>query len=219
MKSPASSVEETAQVPVSLAESSPVCGYLTSGSTYIPRLTVGLGHGQIYNMVFDNVWEGGVLNAAIQFPSVNQSIPELHSPELLEDHLDRLYSVARDELFEVGRRSQFSKGLQQLCAYDPVTVMQSVKVRLADDRISVEVLAETLRWAADQEAITIRDTVIAFLSMGLWHTSSLVRDTAALSLAYLDEKAALAPLQRALEREEVPELRDDLAALMRSLEG
>lgn len=168
---------------------------------------------------FTNVLKGAGWGAAIQSPSVNQSIPEIGAPELLEDHLDRLYSDARDEVFEVGRTSQFSKGLQQMCTYAPVAVMQSLRVRLADDRISAEVLAETLRWAADQEVIAIRDSVMAFLSMGLGHPSSLVRDAAALGLAYLDEDAAITPLRHALEREDIPELREDLEALIHSLEG
>ena len=219
MSNAISSSKESTKAPVSLVESSRLCGYIvpdgSNVSAYIPRSTLGVG--QIYSMVFDNLSEGEGWGAEIWAPSVNQSIQEIHTPELLEAHLDRLYSAARGEMFEVGMKSQFSRGLQQLCAYAPVAVMQSLKVRLVDDGIRAEVLAETLEWASEQEAIALRDSVIDFLSMGLRHASSLVRDSAALSLASLDEAAAIPPLQRAFEREKVPELRDDLGDLIRSL--
>ena len=219
MSTAASLVEDASPPPADYGEFSHAYGYVGNGSVYMPRLTLGVGQIHHTDIIFDNVLEGVAWGDAIQFPSANQSIPEIDISELLEGHLDRLYSAARDELFEGGRKSQFSKGLQQLCTYAPVAVMQSLKARLvAESRISAEVVAETLRWAADQEAIFIRDSAIDFLSMGLYHPSSLVRDAAALSLAYLDEDAAANPLRRAIEREKVPELRDDLEALVRSLE-
>ena len=80
-------------------------------------------------------------------------------------------------------------------------------------------MAEILRWASRQEAAAIRDLVVDLLSTGLYHTVSLVRDAAALGLAYLEEDAAIAPLRHALGREKVPELREDLENLIRSLEN
>ena len=152
--------------------------------------------------------------------SVNKSVfDDSPSNQVVEEQLERLFSAADEEQFEVGIESQFSRGLQRLCAYDPVAALQSLKAKLIDGDAGSEVLAESLRWASRQEAVPIRDLVVELLSTGLHHASSLVRDAAALSLAYLDQGAAIVQLQHALEREKVPELREDLEDLIRSLEN
>ena len=136
----------------------------------------------------------------------------------IERQLEQLFTDARDELFEVGIESQFSKGLQKLCTYDPTTVFQYIRTRLIVNDTNSEAFAEILRWASHQDARAIRDHVADLLSVGLLNSSSLVRDAAALSLAYLEKTAAVAQLQQALEREKVPELQKDLEDLIRSLE-
>ena len=153
------------------------------------------------------------------FVSINKSAPDPTIPRQVEEQLDRLCLAAHDEEFEVGIESRFSRELQRLCAYRPTTVLQSLKVRLIHGSTNPEVLSEILQWASHQEADVIRSLVIELLSAGLDHTSSLVRDAAATALAYLDERAAISHLRKALERETVPELREDLEDLIRSLES
>ena len=151
-------------------------------------------------------------------PSVNRSMPVSSIPRQVRGRLARLCSAAQEEQFEAGVESRFSRGLQQLCAYDPTAVLQALRGRLMDSDTSSEVLAEILQWASRQEADAIRALVVDLLSTGLHHTSSLVRDAAALGLAYLDEGAAVSHLSQALARETVPELRGDLEDLLISLE-
>lgn len=153
------------------------------------------------------------------FASINKSAPDPEIPHQVEEQLDRLCLAAHDEEFEVGIESRFSRELQRLCAYRPTTVLQSLKVRLIHGGTSTEVLSEILQWASRQEESVIRSLVIELLSAGLDHRSSLVRDAAAAALAYLDEHAAVSHLRQALERETVPELREDLEDLVRSLES
>ena len=136
----------------------------------------------------------------------------------MEVQLEQLFSDAREEQFEVGVDSQFSKGLQQLYKYNSVAVMRSLKTRLNNGNADSELSAEVLRWASRLESDEIRNSVVDLLSIGLQSASSLVRDTAALSLASLEEASAISQLQRALEREKVPELREDLQDLIESLE-
>ena len=153
------------------------------------------------------------------FFSINRSAPEPTIPHQVEEQLDRLCLAAHDEQFEVGIESRFSRELQRLCAYSPTAVLQSLRVRLIRSDASPEVLSEILQWASHQEAEVIRSPVIELLSAGLDQPSPLVRDAAASALAYLDERAAVSHLRRALERETVPELREDLEDLIQSLES
>ena len=153
------------------------------------------------------------------FVSINKSAPDPDIPRQVEEQLDRLCLAAHDEQFEVGVESRFSRELQRLCAYHPIAVLRSLRARLLHGGTSPEVLSEILQWASRQEAGAIRPIVVELLSMGLHHTSSLVRDAAATALACLDERAAVSHLRQALERETVPELREDLEDLVRSLES
>ena len=154
-----------------------------------------------------------------KFSSINKSKPDIAIPREVEEQLEHLCLAAHDDQFEPGVESRFSKALQRLCAYYPVGVLQFLRTRLTDDDASPEVLSEILQWSSRQETGVIRALVIDLIVTGLHHASSLVRDAAALALAYLDEHAAVAYLQKAIERETVPELREDLKDLLRSLEN
>ncbi len=153
------------------------------------------------------------------FVSINESSPDFPIPRQVEEQLDRLCLAAHDQQFEAGVESRFSEDLQRLCAYHPIAVLRSLRRRLIHGGTSPEVLSEILQWASRQEAGAIRPIVVELLSMGLHHTSSLVRDAAATALACLDERTAVSHLRQALERETVPELREDLEDLVRSLES
>ena len=169
---------------------------------------------------FFNALELEFVDIVPGFGSFNKSVFDVGtSNQVVEEQLERLFSAAHEEQFEVGIESRFAGGLQRLCVYDPTAALQSLKAKLIDSDASSEVLAEILRWASRQEASAIRNLVVDLLSTGLHNASSLVRDAAALSLAYLDEDVAIVQLQRALEREKVPELREDLQNLIRSLEN
>ena len=137
----------------------------------------------------------------------------------VETRLDRLFSSARGEQFEAGMESRFSENLQNLFVYYPNEVLQSLKGRLLAGAERPEVLTEMLQWASRQEAIAVRGSVIDLLCAGLRNPSSLIRDTAASSLAHLDERIAIPHLKQAIEREKVPELREDLEDLVYSLEA
>ena len=154
------------------------------------------------------------------FASIDKSTLDAAIPREVEERLDRLCLAARDEQFEAGVESQFSRALQRLLwAYHPTAVLRSLRARLVNDDDGPEVLSEILQWASRQEAGAMRTHVIELAAAGLHHASALVRDAAALALACLDERAAVAHLRQALEREAVPELREDLEDLIRSLES
>ncbi len=169
---------------------------------------------------FSDALESSFVVIAEGFTSFNKSVFDVGtSNPVVEAQLERLFSVAHEEQFEVGVESRFSGNLQQLSAYDPVAVLQSLKARLIDSAVSSEVLAEILRWTSRQEADAIHDLVADLLSAGLHHSSSLVRDAAALGLAYLNKGESIIQIKLAIEREKVPELRKDLEDLILSLEN
>ena len=148
-----------------------------------------------------------------------QYVPGVFTLLQVEEHLDCLCSIVYDEQFEAGIESDFSRELQRTYAYNPAAVLQSLRARLTNNSASPAILTEILQWASRQETIAIRAFVVDLLSAGLRHTSPLVRDAAASGLAYLEESAAIPQLRQAIEREDIPELREDLEDLVHSLEA
>ena len=170
---------------------------------------------------FTNALDLSVVGIPSGFISDNESRLRLTgslNPSWVETQLNRLFSVAQEEQFEAGMESRFSRSLQQLHARDPSAVLQSLRARLLSNNTGPEVLAEGLQWASRQEKPTLRGRIIDLLSTGLNNESPLVRDAAALGLAYLDEDTAIGYLKQAIEREPVPELHTDLESLIHSLE-
>ena len=151
-------------------------------------------------------------------PSTNGSSLDVPIPRRVEEQLDWLCAAADEESFEAGVESRLSESLEQLSIYDPIPVIRALTAMLRDNLANPEILSEILQWASRQEARAIRADVIDLLSMGLYHRSSLVRDSAALGLACLDEITAIPYVRQAVERERVPELRRDMESLLRSLE-
>lgn len=143
---------------------------------------------------------------------------EILAPDFITSNLDRLFSAAHEEQFEAGVESRFSTGLQKLFQTDPLNVLDYLRLRLIGGGSSPEVMSEMLEWVSRREAIPLRETVVNLLSLGLCNGSPLVRDAAALGLAYLEGSAAIGLLRQAIESEGVPELREDLTDLVGSLE-
>ena len=136
----------------------------------------------------------------------------------LVDVLDDLCREARSQTFEAGIDSAFAKSLQFLSTYDPRSVFASLKEHVARDDATSDVSAEILRWASRQYDAGVRNQAIELFIAGLFSSSSLVRDAAAIGFASLDAMLAIDHLRDALARELVPELRLDLTDLIESLE-
>ena len=136
----------------------------------------------------------------------------------LDRLLDRLFVSAHEEQFEAGMESRFSKELQHLCDYRPTELLRALRSRLAEGSTPPEVLAEVLAWASREERNSSCSDIVDLLTLGLYSRWALVRDAAALGLAYFHGEASILPLRSAVEREELPELRADMEALVNSLE-
>ena len=135
----------------------------------------------------------------------------------LEEALEKLVADSVEEQFEVGMDSGLSRGLDGLCGNNPSAVLRLLCRRLPG--MIHEVAAEVMRWTARQELKSSSCRLaVDLLELGLLHEAPLLRDTAALGLADLLEEGAVGLLRKALDREQVPELRQDIGDLIASLE-
>ena len=134
----------------------------------------------------------------------------------IEGGVKGLVAAARDERFEIGMDSSFSRGLDELSRIEPRAVLAALTEHV--DHLGHEVFAEVMRWTSRQPLSVIRDFAVDLLERGLTHESSFIRDAAALGLAELLEEKALDRLRGAYRVEKVPELREDIGDLIQSLE-
>ena len=178
--------------------------------------------------------DGWLLESAVKVSDVNTNwqnrvgavVPTINASAVennffgkdLSQQLDELFETEGEEYFEPGMDSRFSTSLQDLCGYNPSSVLASLKHRIAEGEDGRNITAEAVQWASRQEAKVVRQLVLELLYVALRHHSSLVRDSAAFGLSYLEERQALGPLREALDRENVPELREDLKDLIQTLE-
>ena len=131
--------------------------------------------------------------------------------------LDKLFIAAKDEHFEPGKESEYSMSLEKLAKRSPESIWRFLKRRLAAPRQDVEVLGEMLRWTGRTEIPGPLADKLSLLVAGLSHASSLVRDGAAVGLSHLEHPSAVRYLRNAAQREQVPELREDLLHIAESL--
>ena len=177
---------------------------------------------QVIRCFADDVWVGVSDPAStpsprrLTFVNESQFFP-IEDP--MDERLDHIFWEAQWEQFETGMDSKLSENLQQLYRIDPYTVLQSLIDRTTGDEARPEVLAEMLTWISRQEAFAgLRLSIVDLLSRGVLNSSALVRDAAALGLAYFDGNIAKDYIKQAIKNEHVPELRRDLQDLVRSLE-
>ena len=160
-----------------------------------------------------------ILGDLLAFRSTNESVKRLSSSSVdvsIDIEIDRLFYSAKEEKFEIGMDSQFANSLQELSECGVGKLVKCLENKLMQHSTEPKIAVEVMEWASRQEGY---NDVVRLLAWGLNHESAVVRDNAALSLAYFDEKIASKEIGEAIEREQIPELREDMEDLVRSLES
>jgi len=146
------------------------------------------------------------------------STSQLLDPGELEKKASALFISAREQIFEDGMESGFSREIAALISSHGRAAMEVIIPLLLSDWLNPEVTSEALRVVGRiHHPPTYRDR-LWLLERGLYSPSARVRDGATLGLAYLDDPIAITPLKYAIERESVPELRQDMEQVLAQLE-
>jgi hypothetical protein len=136
----------------------------------------------------------------------------------LERRAITLFASAKEQIFEDGMESDFSRELIEFIRSYGRASMEVIIRRVLSDWLNPEVTSETLRVVGRiHHPTTYRDR-LWLLERGLYSASARVRDGAVLGLAYLDDPIAITPLKFAIERELTPELRQDMTQVLSQLE-
>jgi len=209
-------------------------GLFEAGSQYSHR---GLGvfgtFGEItnaYNVVVDvPILEVSSYKAKVYRQAETSTVEEIEQrrstilqKELttyVERIIENLFESAREEYFEDGMESDFSRELVSAVKKYGNLAMNEIGYLITGDRGDEEVASEALRWLGRIDDESTHGWRLWVLEKSLSSKSPVVRDGAALGLVYLGDAHALQYVKKAIEQETVDELRNDLQGAMRELEA
>ncbi len=138
-------------------------------------------------------------------------------PDSIRIEFQELVKQARDEVFEDGMESHFSRKLMFFIREYGVDATDVLEEFICSERINAEIASETLRWVGHMYDLPTLQPRLWLLGRGLRCLSPRVRDAAALGLSFLGDSQACPTLQAAIEREEIPELREDMKQALAEL--
>lgn len=139
-------------------------------------------------------------------------------PREIDQEITILFEAAKEQDFEDGMESEFSKKLASLVKKYGNAAMKVVADLVIHERVNAEVASEALRWLGRMDHPTSCHFRRWLLERSLGCSSAMVRDGAALGLASLDDPHAIPYLKQAILRENYTELREDMEQVLVQLE-
>ena len=135
----------------------------------------------------------------------------------LAGKIENLFSFGRNEIFEDGTESYFSRELVALVRKHGGIALLDIARLITSEKADACVAAEAIKWLGRTHHPETHSFRRWLLLRALTSSSVLVREGAVLGLAFMNDPATISPLQQALEREQTPELRDDLSQVLRQI--
>ena len=140
------------------------------------------------------------------------------TPVELSRKIAVLFEAAKDQHFEDGMESEFSRELTTLiAAYGNMTV-QELAYLVLSEKVNAEVASEALRWLGNMPHGASCHFRLWLLERSLLCSSPMVRDGAILGLASLDDPRAIPYIKRAIEPEQCEALRKNMEQVLVQLE-
>ncbi len=136
----------------------------------------------------------------------------------VENIIDHLFETSREDNFEDGMENDFSRELVSLVKKYERLAMSEISYLISYGRVDSEVAGEALRWLARINDPSTYGWRLWLLKKSLSSQSPVVRDSAALGLLSMHDANGIPDIRKAIERETIAELRDDLQGALRELE-
>ncbi|MBN3908608.1 MAG: HEAT repeat domain-containing protein [Nostoc sp. NMS1] len=151
--------------------------------------------------------------------SENSTQHELNNrcSEIIYSELETLFITGKEEYFEDGFESNFSRGLISCVQKYGNDAIEAITCFIVYEKISPEVASEALRWLGEINHPESYKFRLWLLERSLNCPSSRVRDGAILGLSYLNDPHAITYLERAIEQEKIMELREDMKQVLAQL--
>ncbi|MEH1898196.1 MAG: HEAT repeat domain-containing protein [Nostoc sp.] len=151
--------------------------------------------------------------------SENSTQHELNNrcSEIIYSELETLFITGKEEYFEDGFESNFSRGLVSCVQKYGNDAIEAITCFIVYEKISPEVASEALRWLGEINHAESYKFRLWLLERSLNCPSSRVRDGAILGLSYLNDPHAITYLEQAIEQEKIIELREDMKQVLAQL--
>lgn len=150
-------------------------------------------------------------------PSVDTIVSSANASRLLREQVLQLLKSGRDETFEDGIMTTFSRSLVKLVRQTGEPVVYAFALAIDTDKGDHEVIAEALRWLGKMTHQSTKDARLWLLEHFLFSDVPQIRDGATLGLSFMNDPSALEYLRDAVNRERVEELREDMAQVLEQL--
>ena len=148
---------------------------------------------------------------------LTSSTAQAEKPEVLTEVLQRIFFAAREEVFEDGMDSVFSRQLVSFMERHSRLAIDILSDLLILEKVNAEVAGEALRHVGHIEHAPTRLVRRRLLERCLFDSSARVRDGAILGLASMDDPGAIPYIEQAVERESIAELREDMQDVLEQL--
>jgi len=138
------------------------------------------------------------------------------NPQMLSE-IDTIFAHAQGEYFEDGVETEFSRRLTGLLENSGNEVVKSLQYYLGSFYNKPDIISEALRWVGlVKNSATHQERLILLISCLSWG-SAKVRDGANLGLAFMEDPSVIPYLERAVEKENVPQLRSEMIQVLDEL--
>jgi len=162
------------------------------------------------------ITEASTVEEAEQGPS---TLMQRELTKYVESAIDHLFETSREENFEDGMESDFSRELVSLVKKYGILAMAEISYLINYGRVDNEVASEALRWLARIDDPPTYGWRLWLLEKNLSSDSPTIRDGAALGLVSMRDAHAIQYIRNAIEQETITELRYDLQGALKELEG
>ena len=133
--------------------------------------------------------------------------------------VDNLFDLASEEEFEDGMESEFSRTLISFIIEHGNNSIEILAPIFMNEKANAEIISEALRWIGRIEHPETKNIRLWLLERCLFCSSPLVRDGAILGLASMNDPTAIYFLRKAISKESIKELREDMKDVMFQLEA
>jgi hypothetical protein len=164
-------------------------------------------------------------NQTSQLPGENHKLERSKtSTELIETsselylEIEAIFWSAKEEFFEDGMESDFSKKLCSTVVKYGSDAIEVITSLIVYDKVCPEVASESLRWLGKIKHSESYEFRLWLLERSLNLSSGIVRDGAILGLASMDDKHAIPYLKKAIKNENSVELKQDMEQVLEQLE-
>ncbi len=131
---------------------------------------------------------------------------------------EKLFELAIEEEFEDGVESSFSNKLQSFIkehGNDGLLVLLPIFI---NEKVNAEIISEALRWIGRLEHPDTHYLRLWLLEKCLFCSSPSIRDGAILGLASMNDPAAISYIKKAIDKEPISALQQDMKEIVSQLE-